>query len=217
MNPDLNARVRTLVTAGDEAGTITLLRKEERLSLHAARERVSSLTRKVTEPEPQDAAYIFTSIGGFVLLCVVALSGYLSLSSAIKLYDYWNSANWPTTTGIITHSQPDNVAGPGVVMGPRVEYDFSVNGENYLSSRWGLPLVDAGPGSNISGVLTRFPSGAEVVVYYDPEQPQRALLDTSLQGPWIRLMAFVISMPVYLWYRRFARRIEAHSRQKLRQ
>lgn len=119
MDADLNQRVRALITAGDEIGAIKLLRQEEKLSLHAARGRVSALSVELTGPEPQDAAYIFTGIGGFA--------------------------------------------------------------------------------------LARYPGGAEVVVHYDPEHPQRALLDTSLQGPWIRLMAFVLGLPLYLWYRPFAR------------
>ena len=212
MQNDLNQRVRELLTDGDEIGAIKLLRQEQNLSLHAARERVTALAGDIKGSEPQNAAYIFTSIGGFVLMAVLALSGFVSLASAKHLHDYWHSAEWPTTRGVITRSQRDNIHGAGTPDGPRIEYRFSVDGTEYQSRRWGFPLIDAGPGSNIKGILARYPRGAKVRVHYDPEYPQHALLDTDLQGPWIWLLAFVIGLPLYLWYRRFARRVEVRSR-----
>lgn len=60
---------------------------------------------------------------------------------------------------------------------PRVTYEYSVDGETYRSSN-----LRAGLGresmleSNARRTVERYPVGAQVTAYYDPENPSRAFL-----------------------------------------
>jgi hypothetical protein len=61
---------------------------------------------------------------------------------------------------------------------PLVEYEYTVGGKKYRCSR-----IDVGEmisGSELETVLSRYPIGAEVTVYYDPADPSKALLEREL-------------------------------------
>lgn len=214
MPPEIEHQIEQLLRDGNDAKAIALLRETENLRLVTARERITDIKARLFPSEPQDAAYIFSSIGQFVLLCVVGLSGFLTIPSALNLLDYSGATQWPTTTGTVI----DSGTFMGGVMGtdgPRIEYEYQLSGHNYRSTRWGFPPVDAGLGSSTKEVLRRYPEGATVTVHYHPTHPERAIIEPSLTWQWVRVLTLLISLPLYLWYRGFHSRVIARSQARM--
>lgn len=94
------------------------------------------------------------------------------------------SALWPTADGVVTRSEvtrstdPDN----GDSYSPEVTYTYTVNnvsqtdktikfGENSYSSR-----------RKADEVVGNYPVGKNVTVYYDPEKPERSVLEPGVSG-----------------------------------
>lgn len=64
----------------------------------------------------------------------------------------------------------------------------------------------------VKAAVNRYPEGVEVTVYDHPEHPDRAVLETSMLWQWVRVLTFVIGLPLYLCYRHFHARVKARSR-----
>lgn len=81
--------------------------------------------------------------------------------------------NWPSVTGLITTSRHHTGSGMKTRSGVWIEYSYSVNGQQYKCQ-------EIEPGIDFyfstTDLLQRYPLGAEVTVYYDPQTPQDAVL-----------------------------------------
>jgi hypothetical protein len=83
------------------------------------------------------------------------------------------SRDWPSTTGVISRSAIFSSEGSHNVT---IEFRYSVGGREYRSQQiryFGLPRTHRG----LVELVERYPAGNEVVVYYDPEKPSRAVLE----------------------------------------
>jgi len=83
------------------------------------------------------------------------------------------STNWPTTKGEILESgfrtKGDNTSYPVV------KYQYDVNGKTYDGDR----IVFGSSADVPSGTLDRYPVGGTVTVFYDPNHPESAVLETA--------------------------------------
>ncbi len=86
---------------------------------------------------------------------------------------------WPTTTGKITQSRVLNVGDEAYRLGDShfsVRYEYGVGGKEFTGTNYRLHS-DATQGIWYAERLaTRFPVGQTVPVYFDPAQPERAVL-----------------------------------------
>jgi hypothetical protein len=89
---------------------------------------------------------------------------------------------WPATSGRIVTSSVEEKRLPGdrpnVRFAPRVAYEYEVEGRRYQSERIAFrdvfwSLAPQGPAAQVA----RYPEGAAVTVYYDPQRPQDAVLE----------------------------------------
>ena len=90
-----------------------------------------------------------------------------------------DSESWPTTSGIITHSEINQFESDGTTMySSEINYDFTVDNKPYSGDRITL---SSGSSSNsireVKNELQAYPTGANVKVYYDPELPNNAVLE----------------------------------------
>ncbi|MDN3385104.1 DUF3592 domain-containing protein [Pseudoalteromonas sp. APC 3358] len=118
-------------------------------------------------------------LGGVKL--VINASKKMKLSKVAK-------QSWPQTTGSILKSSykranftsahnKDKQANNYVL---DFLYEYSVQGKKYTSTQpllFGLYLID-----DIQPFLSRYPVGLETKVYYDPQNPSIAVIDTGLYG-----------------------------------
>ncbi|PWB71040.1 MAG: hypothetical protein C3F07_15595 [Anaerolineales bacterium] len=91
------------------------------------------------------------------------------------------AANWSSTMGTVTFSTVERrSSGDGYSYYPVVNYTYQVMGQMLQGDR-----IMPGPRSGGSGahkVVARYPIGAQVMVYYDPNNPSEAVLERGMPG-----------------------------------
>jgi hypothetical protein len=136
-------------------------------------------------PTPQ----VNLTIGGFaflfIFLCAAIGGGLWALDIGLKSLELARaSTGWPTTPGqivssrVIEHRQTNEDGDPHTSYWVQVRYAYMVNGISYSSERVNLGV--GGGGDSPAGaqrVVSRYPAGSRATVYYDPQNPQEALLE----------------------------------------
>lgn len=93
------------------------------------------------------------------------------------------SRDWLTTDGQIVESRVEqkNLGSgdrPGILFAPRIAYEYSVNGHTHQSERVAFSAVVWSLAPQAAQTkCARYPSGAQVTVYYNPERPEEAVLE----------------------------------------
>jgi hypothetical protein len=138
-------------------------------------------------------AYLF--VGRLVLFvlrpCLFGIAGLLALGGIFGFYEAGrladlasNSPSWPTTTGVIEESRVIRMSnGDGV----RVVYSYSVDDVRYSSSNISYKRLEGARGEWLlpdtpRGIVSRYPVGKEVSVYYHPRDPRSAVLEPGTSG-----------------------------------
>ena len=118
------------------------------------------------------------------------LMGVVTIAGAVVLHLQESAtASWPSTTGHVAEATVEvrikrGTGGSGHRRSRRtyvthVGYEYAVDGRTYRGDRVGFD----GPGyrqrEQAARVVARYPAGAPVTVYYDPERPQRAMLEVG--------------------------------------
>lgn len=89
---------------------------------------------------------------------------------------------WPATEGVIEHSAAD-----ADDLLPHTLFSYTVADQTYRRELEFPGGISPTPELAVSYV-ERFPAGAKVRVYYDPEQPERATLEPGpARGDWMVL------------------------------
>jgi hypothetical protein len=108
------------------------------------------------------------------------------------------AAAWPSTMGTVTQSriQMRSSSEGGSTAYPLVEYAYQVMGQAYQNTKV-MPGPDIG-GSGARKVVDRYPAGAQVMVYYNPQKPSEALLERSMPGAMKIFWIILIILDVFL-------------------
>lgn len=91
------------------------------------------------------------------------------------------SRSWPSVSGRVTESTLDveRRADKSDSYMPRVRYEYAVKGESYESSQLNFWGSIGGSRATAERTTARYPAGAQVTVYYNPETPSEAVLDRA--------------------------------------
>ena len=125
----------------------------------------------------------------FIFASIVLLMGYGPLIFALlSMLKSIRASGWTQTTGFVigSHVEEDPDPDPGMDGGGSpsfraiVRYRYKVQGRKYESSRiaFGWQLDDF---MSASGLQTKFPKRSKVNVFYDPNNPEEAVLLTGLR------------------------------------
>ena len=102
-------------------------------------------------------------------------------------------SQWPSTMGTITssflerrHSSDDG----GSTDYPVVQYSYQVSGQAYQSTK--LAPGPAVGGSGAGKVVGRYPAGAQVMVFYNPQNPSDAVLERKAPAQWLMWLILAI-------------------------
>jgi hypothetical protein len=88
------------------------------------------------------------------------------------------SKNWPTTSGQVKSSRISYDSGSDKTSGtPYVLYAFEVNGKKYKSSVINPGDVTLADNDAAARVVARYPTGTNVIVHYNPQNPEDAFLE----------------------------------------
>ena len=129
-------------------------------------------------------AVLVTVLMGVGVLGLWAGLGVAGWILAEQAADQHGSVNWPTVAGEVVESQLTTSTGRRGSTRYRavVKYRFDVGGATLISSQ--RRVLGLGPRSEASerAVVARYPVGAAVRVYRDPNMARRSVLEPGLQA-----------------------------------
>lgn len=123
----------------------------------------------------------------YLFLWLFIVVGVASLCAGIwNLARSLRSASWPSTSGVIDRAEMgSNSDDDGVTYSADVTYHYEVGGTSYTGTRLSFGTMSASS-DYARRILDRYPVGATVRVYYSPDDPASAVLETGIHGgTWI--------------------------------
>ena len=101
-------------------------------------------------------------------------------------------SQWPSTMGAVMMSTIERRSSGegGYTDYPVVQYFYQINGQAYQSMKL-APGPEVG-GSGARKVVARYPAGAQVMVFYDPQNPADAVLEKKAPAQWLMWLLLVI-------------------------
>lgn len=116
--------------------------------------------------------YLFAILGAVF----IAVAFYLRKRAAA-------AALWPSTRGVVVESSLANDPSNGR-FSFSIRYQYSIAQQSYINSQVSFALI-ANSYQAKQDVVSRYPVGQEVTVYYNPDSPQDAVLENQQTGGWI--------------------------------
>jgi hypothetical protein len=136
------------------------------------------------------AAIAFTGIG-----LVIALFSYNAYQTSVE------SKDWPNVGGVITRSeveQQTSTTGEGankkttVTSYPKIAYQYEIGGQIHESTK----ISFSSSSGDANQIVSRYPKGKTVQVYYNPAKPKQAVLVPGSSGlnpvPYFFAAVFVL-------------------------
>jgi hypothetical protein len=133
-------------------------------------------------------------IPGLVISAIIGLA--LTLLGSIKLKNAAETNKWPITNGIVTSSD----VGGAMKYYPSVSYSYIVDSAVYSSNRISSMNFNTKNKSDVYEVLKKYPLDSEIKVYYNSEDPSKALLEPGINTGNILLFIFgiiVLAIPAF--------------------
>ncbi len=112
-------------------------------------------------------------------------------------------ASWLTTTGIVTVSEVIRSMGSELKYSAHIVYQYSVNGVSYSSNKITpaelMDIADTGQNEAVAKVK-KYPLQSTVTIYYDPQDPQRAVLEKGGDASLFFLGAFFLAFALAIFF-----------------
>ena len=116
-----------------------------------------------------------------VILNLIFLGIIFNTQRKMNAVKTWPSAMGTVTTSYLEHRRSSN--NKGSVNYPVVQYSYQVGGQRYEGSKI-APGMEVG-GTGAGKVVERYPAGAQVMVFYNPQNPSDAVLETKAPAQWV--------------------------------
>jgi len=99
---------------------------------------------------------------------------------------------WPSTMGTVNTSYLERRSSTdgGSTNYPVVQYSYQVGGQTYNGMKI-APGPEVG-GTGAGKVVARYPAGAQVMVFYNPQNPSDAVLETKAPAQWILWLILIV-------------------------
>jgi hypothetical protein len=115
---------------------------------------------------------------------------------SLSAYDLWRgmmSLAWPSVPGRMLYSQARQGSQPETLLW----YEYNVNNRRYVASKY-RNGGNATPFDSVAQVAAqRYPAGGAVTVYYNPNDPEDALLERGIW--WGNFVFGGVSLPLFAW------------------
>lgn len=112
---------------------------------------------------------------------VLLMGAVLIIFGMVSQYQQRQVKAWVETKGNITHSDfVDDSEGGRLT----IEYEYSVAGMRFQSTR----LAPAFMLYNAREMANKYPVGAAVTVYYNPDNPKEAVLERQSAVTWVSIL-----------------------------
>jgi hypothetical protein len=99
---------------------------------------------------------------------------------------------WPSTMGTVNNSYLERRSSSegGYTNYPVVQYSYQVAGQGYQSAKL-APGPEVG-GSGAGKVVARYPAGAQVMVFYNPQNHSEAVLERKAPAQWLMWLILIV-------------------------
>jgi hypothetical protein len=116
------------------------------------------------------------------------------------------SKNWPVVEGTVIASsiraERGSSSGTGSTINrttyhAEVVYEYVIKGTPFSGERVNFGEYGRETTDHAAAILDRYPEGTVVSVHYDPEEPERSVLEPGMHGvPWFWLL---LGTPIFLF------------------
>lgn len=142
--------------------------------------------------ERRSGARIGRAVGGVFVLIGLGVAGW----GVVLLREAQASSGWPSVTGRVTDVRVESNTRKGKTRyKPLVRYEYEVDGRVLAGQRVRIPDMSATYSSRVAAERV-YALGAEVPVWYDPANPERAVLQPGVG--WQNLLVPAIGAVVGL-------------------
>jgi hypothetical protein len=135
-----------------------------------------------------------------VLLIIIGLAG-LSVCT-FELVQGIRSLYWPNTTGVIlkAHVEHFGTRNRDNMYGPNISYEYMVGVKNYEGQCVYFGEYK-GSASAAQEIVSKYPAGAKVKVYYCPSKPQIAVLESGVHSRIIGIPLSALLLFIGIWWK----------------
>ena len=100
-------------------------------------------------------------------------------------------SQWPSTMGVVQMSTIDRRSSDdGYTDYPVVQYSYQIGGQAYQSMKL-APGPEVG-GTGARKVVAKYPAGAQVMVFYNPQNPSDAVLERKAPAQWLMWLLLIV-------------------------
>jgi hypothetical protein len=129
-----------------------------------------------------------------IIGCTVLLMNAIFLGIIVATQRKMNAVkSWSSTMGTVMASYLERRRSSnnrGSTNYPVVQYSYQVGGQMLQGSKIAPGMVVGGTGAG--KVVERYPAGAQVMVFYNPQNPSEAVLETKAPAQWVLWLVLVI-------------------------
>ena len=101
-------------------------------------------------------------------------------------------SQWPSTMGTVLMSRIEQRSSSegGYTDYPVVQYSYQINGQAYQNAKL-APGPEVG-GSGAGKIVARYPAGAQVMVFYNPQNFSDTVLERKAPAQWLLWLLLII-------------------------
>lgn len=127
-----------------------------------------------------------------ILGCVFVILNVVFLAIIFFTQRKMNAVqSWASTMGTVMASYLERrSSSDGSTNYPVVQYSYQVGGQTYQGAKI-APGMDVG-GTGAGRVVEKYPQGAQVMVFYDPNNPSDAVLEKKARAQWLMWLLLVV-------------------------
>jgi hypothetical protein len=136
----------------------------------------------------------------FVILGLVVLYIYFRNMARVRA-----SEGWPASQGTILESwvreetSTDSDGSSSSHYYPEVRYGYQVMGSEYQGDKIAFGPKTGGARGKAMKVLSKYPKGGTVTVFYDPEKPSVAVLERNISKAFLVYGVILIAMGIFFY------------------
>ena len=133
---------------------------------------------------------------GSIIFSALLIDGILIAIILVVRRGVAKAANWSSTMGTVLFSTIEyrRSGNNGSAAYPVVQYSYTVMGQMLQGGKI-MPGPESG-GSGAHKVVERYPVGAQVMVYYDPNNPSDSVLERGMPGyiKWLWITIVLVDL-----------------------
>lgn len=128
----------------------------------------------------------------YALLVVVAVTSYSVVRTILQMRAAAASEQWPSVEGVVVDATMEEAGGEGgeELYRPKVVYRYVALGREHLGDTIRIGGATADKWEAVRAVLDRYVAGTAVRVRYDPERPNRAILEGTETRGFLLVLGF---------------------------